>query len=574
MSTPPKKHDCPILNLIKGCGCQSNTTASSCCGDDHNHPHDHVTSSGNQEKHSHSHDHAHDSSHTHSHETAAASTPPVTAPDEATENDAAPAISAEQEKELLADLQDFDNNPAEFMDRSPRKRVEQAGGTETNLPFFDQAAIDSKAYVGARDELRTHFDANDPDRATRAAFAANDLAQNLVDSYSYTSLQSMQANNLMNVRLNNQPWSDDYWAICRGILGKRYADPGFPNSYDWNTCHNYVVSRPAASVLTSGSTTAINNLSPSEKYDILVGDSNYTLTKKMWAEGAKFGGNVAPWMGICHGWAPASYMLPRPTKAITVLAADGHTQLTFYPSDIKGLASLLWANASPGSKFIGGRCNVENPARDINGRLIEAACFDTNPGTWHLAVVNQIGASKRSMVMDVTFDYEVWNQPVLGYKYRHFNPQSMTYQSSLTAAAVPRANYTRDKFPSYHSSQTVSIVGIEMFVSYMVETSPSHNSSDSPSSDAITEVKYMYDLELDFSGKIIGGEWRNIKHPDFLWTPTKGSRARTNYEPSGTWQSGQSVPSSWRSAAVSASNAAKPAPLAAIVERLISMSNS
>jgi hypothetical protein len=297
----------------------------------------------------------------------------------------------------------------------------------------------------------------------------------------------------------------------------------------------------------------------------------------MWAEGQRIqssSGSVAAWMGICHGWAPASYMLPRPTNAVTVLAADGQTQITFYPSDIKALASLLWARVPSATRFIGGRCNITNPARDANGRLLDQAAFDTNPGTWHLAIVNQIGVSKRGMVMDVTYDYEVWNQPVLGYRYRHFNPQSMTYQHSLAAAAVSRANYTRDKFSSYHSSQTASIVGIEMFVSYMVETQPSHSSPDSPSHDAIKEARYLYDLELDVSGRIIGGEWRQLAHPDFLWTPVKGGRAQTAFEPSGSWDRNGAVPSSWRSVAVSASSANRPAPLAAIVEHLIRFANN
>ena len=55
-------------------------------------------------------------------------------------------------------------------------------------------------------------------------------------------------------------------------------------------------------------------LSPSEKYDLLVGDKNFTLTKAMWNEGLGYynrNGSVERWMGICHGWAIAAYMYPR-----------------------------------------------------------------------------------------------------------------------------------------------------------------------------------------------------------------------------------------------------------------------
>jgi hypothetical protein len=542
MSTPPKKHDCPVLNMLKGkeegCGCGCKTPAPR-----------------------------------QSESTATTTPPPVDVQDVTVED----TITEAQEKQLLEDLQAFDSNPAEFMDRLPVKKIVQKGDAGEALPLFDQAAVDSKTYVAARQELRTQLDSDDGQHASRAAWGANDQAQNLVDSLTYTGLQSMQNNSLMQAKLSTNPWSDDYWAIYLGILGKRYADPGFPNSADWSVNYNYVKTHPAAAILASGNTAAINNLSPSEKYDILVGDSSYSLTKRMWAEGKAIydsRGSVETWMGICHGWAPASYMLPRPTNAVTVTAADGHTQITFYPSDIKALASLLWARVPAPVKFIGGRCNVSNPGRDANGRLLDQAAFDTNPGTWHLAIVNQIGASKRSMVMDVTYDYQVWNQPVLGYRYRHFNPQSMTYQHALSAAAVSRAAYTRDKFSSYHSSQTASIVGIEMFVSYMVETHPSHNSPDSPSSDAIKEARYLYDLELDMSGRIVGGEWRSFAHPDFLWTPGKGARAQTSFEPGGSWDRNGTVPSSWKTAAVSASSSGRPAPLAAIVEHLIRFANN
>src|SRR6185436_9002354 len=98
---------------------------------------------------------------------------------------------------------------------------------------------------------------------------------------------------------------------------------------------------------------------------------------------------------------------------------DGKTPLLFYPSDLKGLASLLWATTDPPSRGVGGRCEDTNPKKDRNGRVISPACFDSNPGTWHLAVVNQIGVAKRSMVIDATYDFEVWNQPVYGYRYRY-----------------------------------------------------------------------------------------------------------------------------------------------------------
>jgi hypothetical protein len=491
-------------------------------------------------------------------------------------------MSKELHDQINAELKAFQENPAAFMNRRPVKQEEPAAAACGSSPIFDQAAIDRHDYVEARDLLRKHAaDSGRLDEQAKALFLDNDRAENLTDTFSHSGMRSMEDNGLMSARLPEQPWSDDYWGIYLGVLGKRYADPGFPRSFDWKENFDYIQRNPAAAVVASGNQNAVNQLSPSEKYDILVGDKQFSLTKQMWEEGRGYyetNGAVEAWMGICHGWAPASYMLPRPVNPATVLAADGITQLTFYPSDIKALASLLWAKAAPRAKFIGGRCNEKDPQIDPQtGRIIAQNCFDTNPGTWHLAMVNQIGVSKRGMVMDATFDYEVWNQPVLGYSCTYFNPATMKAADSLTTATVAKAGFTNDKFAAFRGPQTDSIVGIVMEVSYIVETMPSQQFPDGPQKDRVATVKYLYDLELDLSGRIIGGEWYQNAHPDFLWTPAQGARALPSWEARNPvnpadWQQGQPVPGMWQQVAAITSEYSK-APMAAITERLIQLAN-
>ncbi|MEB4592869.1 hypothetical protein VSS37_17960 [Candidatus Thiothrix sp. Deng01] len=484
------------------------------------------------------------------------------------------------EQQIDADLAAFTADPKTFMDRQPPKKDAQGNPVE-GATLFSQEAIDDKSFIDAHDEQRMHIlqpgEGEPGGVSTRAAIASNDKPADLVDTLKYTRLDQMESANLMKASLAESPWSDDYWGIYKGILGARYADPSFPSSPDWKENSDYIRSHLAATILASGNATKINQLSPAEKYDALVGDSNFSLTLAMWQEGKGYYdkyGSVETWMGICHGWSPAAYMLARPTKSVTLKTPD-NVSIKFYPSDIKALGSLLWAKAPSRYRFIGGRCNDKEPATDpTTGRVKSSQCFDTNPGTWHLAIVNQIGVSKRSMVMDVTFDYEVWNQPTHAYEYRYFNPQTMTYASSLAAATVSMAAFTNDKFRSFRGAQSKSVVGVRMDVSYVVETSPSQNETDSPSRDAIQQVTYYYDLELDASNNIVGGEWYNNKHPDFLWTPAKGSTAKTSYDPqaTGSWPQGGAVPSAWRAAAKLASSK-QSAPLAVIVEQLIKLSN-
>ncbi|XCN73886.1 MAG: hypothetical protein Q3M24_03780 [Candidatus Electrothrix aestuarii] len=489
-------------------------------------------------------------------------------------------MSEEQGKEMNTGVQAFHENPVEFMKSIPPKYDGEALDS-SGASIFDKAGIEESAHVDARDALRQKVTEKDEIAVGRAAFADNDEADGFVDQFSFSGLQSMEENGLMQAKLDVSPWSDDYWGLYLGALGHRYADPNFPGSADWKANYDYIQNNPAGRVLAQGNSEEINCLSPSEKYDILVGDSEYSLTRKMWELGKKYyvdKGHVETWMGLCHGWAPASYMLPRPTGTAKVLAADGETYITFYPADIKALATLLWAKVKYRSRFIGGRCNDKNPALDPQtGRILSQICFDTNPGTWHLAIVNQIGASRRSMVMDATYDYQVWNQPVLSYSYRYFNPQSMYYADALAEARVPVGQFSNDKFAQFRSNETDSIVGVEMKVSYIVETPPTHSEKDSEANDQVKTVVYLYDLELDFAGNIIGGEWYQNAHPDFLWTPVQGERIVTAAERHiplpGKWQSGEPMEAQWQQSASMAAEYEK-APLAAIVEQLIAFSRS
>jgi hypothetical protein len=493
--------------------------------------------------------------------------------------------------EINAYLMRFRANPAKVMNEPPTRRDENghevAPGSHNH---FSRGAIESGAALRARDNHRAkacmEVDGKTKCLGTqlgeRSQIQGNDRAEDLVDSGSLIrTLEELEQKGLTSARLASQPWSDDYWGMYKGILGARYADPAFPFNVEgaggqhWINNLHYIQSHPAASIIQSGSAEAIDLLSPSEKYEFLVGDRNGTLSANNWNTGAGYAdshGHVATWMGICHGWAPASFMLPRPRNVVSLIAADGVTPVHFYPADIKGLASLLWANGSAPQRFVGGRCNVLHPAQDANGRVIDQECYDTNPGTWHLAVVNQLGVARRGFVLDATYDYQVWNQPALGYAYSYFNPQTGQAVSAIQEAYVLRQAFTQDKFARYRSSQTVGMVGIAMDFTYVEESVPTHADLDGPAQDHLRTVRYFYDLELDSSGKVIGGEWYNNKHPDFIWTAPPGSHARSVAESqvTGNWDITRALPASWRNAAGVAMESGQP--LGRIVERLIEIS--
>jgi hypothetical protein len=258
-----------------------------------------------------------------------------------------------------------------------------------------------------------------------------------------------------------------------------------------------------------------------------------------------------------------------PMKTVSTKAANGVTPLAFYPHDIKALASLLWAKVSYATYSIGGRCDSKSPKKDENGRIIEPQCFDDNPATWHLVVTNRLGRQKKSFVMDATFDYEVWNQPVFSYAYSYFNPQTGEETETLSKAVIELAEYTKDKFGKYRSPAARYVVGVAMDVSYIVESNPSQCEDEK---SLQRTVRYMYDLELSDTKDIIGGEWYTNNHPDFVWTPADGAFLNSAGESyaTGTWAVSGPLPATWQEGAKVSSVEGQP--LAKIVKTLVTRS--
>lgn len=344
----------------------------------------------------------------------------------------------------------------------------------------------------------------------------NDLAEELVDEPEklVKSPLEMEKRELLSGHSREIPWSDSYWPIYRGGLAQRYNDPDYL-AYDWQEARDYVRQHPTAGLVAENS---LELLSPAEKYDLLLGLEEYPLTASQWAVGEGFfrrSGRVESWMGSCHGWAPASMMMPEPKKKIVI------GKIPFHPSDIKGLATLLWAKGSFSTRFIGGRCNLQRPPTDSQGRATDQNCLDNNPGSWHQVVVNQLGISKRPFIMDASSDYQVWNHPVYAYDYVYFNPRT-GMAGSYAEAAEKSGSW--DKRKSVRSPETKFIIGVRMNVSYAVENEPS-TEEDQPRESS--SAKYIYDLELNGRGEIIGGEWHSEGHPDFLWVPVPGAVPRT-----------------------------------------------
>ncbi len=217
--------------------------------------------------------------------------------------------------------------------------------------------------------------------------------------------------------------------------------------------------------------------------------------------------SIPKWEGLCHAWAPATYLYENPAP-VTLKGALGH-EITFASSDIKALLVyfLHLEGDSMRTDFLGSRCNFDfahlkkqleegkikpyQYKKQLNSRN----CKDTNPGAFHIVLANQISLLDESFVVDITRDAEVWNQPVVGYRSKIIKISDKVHREAAPG--------------------TVEEVLVETVMDYIEEVPQSFERKKSP--ESIVSETYTYTLELDKKGRIIGGEWKSYARPDFIW---------------------------------------------------------
>jgi subtilisin-like proprotein convertase family protein len=216
---------------------------------------------------------------------------------------------------------------------------------------------------------------------------------------------------------------------------------------------------------------------------------------------------VETWFGLCHAWVPAAMLEDRPLRSVT------HNDVTFHVADMEALLIAAY-NRTP-ADMIGGRCNIgagdDEVTRDEHGRAEANECRDTNPGAMHVIMSNYLGRGSRPYAEDRTFDYQVWNQPVIAF--------NVTRNNTLTEAeANALIGVEGDDYP--FNDDAVAWADVHANTTYITESHASQTPAEASHYER-TDY-YTYVLELDADGKIIGGEYygnSQTSHPDFLWNP-------------------------------------------------------
>lgn len=287
------------------------------------------------------------------------------------------------------------------------------------------------------------------------------------------------------IESNFTAWPGNHWASQFGGIAQRWSS-GNPQHFSY---HRYSLKE-----LKKLETHLIEELSPAEKYDILMGRYDYPTVKKEWSRTSP---NSISWFGICHGVAPAALNHVEP-QTVTVTNKDG-IELLFYSSDVKALMSYYYArHGSSKTVQIGKRCNTPEGGRLRRGQ--RTACKDMDPAAFHILITNLIGLKDRSLIVDIDPNNEVWNH-------------------------VPNA-YSFDIYEEYAPDETATKGAVK---SYWVGMEVAYAGAIAPFFDPVIGLpegyyidnNYQYQLDVDAKGNIIGGQWFSDLRPDFVWKRPK-----------------------------------------------------
>lgn len=283
-------------------------------------------------------------------------------------------------------------------------------------------------------------------------------------------------------------WSGDYWAMYKGSINRR-----------WNAPSKFKRPSPSKSEIKNWTQKEISQLSPSEKFDLLNGRYYYPLKEEV-KKLASY--DAQKWEGICHGWAPASMNHNEPTPK-TLKNPDG-IMIPFGSADIKAILSYYYAYpyVVDNTHQVGRRCDDNVVTRDPHCKQ------DTNAGAFHMILTNRIALENIGFVADMARYQKVWNYPII------------SYSSKITGEGKKR----RDSAPG-----TTRTVRIKTTLTYADESINTWNPLLGTKAQKYKKTTLNYILELNERGEIIGGVWKSLARPDFLWIKERPRAFKGNY---------------------------------------------
>lgn len=147
-------------------------------------------------------------------------------------------------------------------------------------------------------------------------------------------------------------------------------------------------------------------------------------------------------------------------------------------------------------------------------------CWDLNPATFHMALLQKLGKEKQSLVIDRTRSGQVWNQPI--------------YEAKFSFSDLKLASTTTDVLAQHRAPGTKYLLEVKADVKWTSEpTKPRMVYEEGFDRRYLITTSYEYTLEFDRAQRLIGGEWGLLeeikpkqKAPDFIFGFKEGSLPR------------------------------------------------
>jgi hypothetical protein len=217
----------------------------------------------------------------------------------------------------------------------------------------------------------------------------------------------------------NIPWTGNYWPTYKDSINQPWAGPGTtPPSQKYAAAFGHNANHVMNQV------SLYHGIDSQNHRNACTHNSDCTSILGLCSKrsGHSTGYCIPTWFGINHAWASAALLLHEPRHEVE------YNGVNFKINDLKALITLLHDRIE--SRFVSLRCNTDASAVQLDnyGRPtgVDSECRDTNPGTLHVLLANYLGIRGASFVEDRTWDDEVWNQPIRGYR--------VTRQEEVTAS--------------------------------------------------------------------------------------------------------------------------------------------
>jgi len=338
---------------------------------------------------------------------------------------------------------------------------------------------------------------------------------------------------------SNLPWAGSYWAYkTHGLADKTYKG-----------LFNIAFTK-----------------SPAEKYDQFfnLGFSSYMWELKNhscdqvdWKEQK----GCRSWWGHCNAWAAAAIKEAEPREEIVVKGPGGN--IKFSIGDQKAILTELYMLNQ--SLFVGTTNKSEKignwifdvshkDAKKLVGEGVTNydAFWDVSPKTFFLVLTNYIGERETGVVIDRFTGDQVWNQPLVGYKFLPIR------KADIREPVIRRENKLYPvliRTNIFWANDSVAADTVSLPFDIKKATDKFITEGDFKYNDHFTGRSLAFFLYFDkkvkvskkgkkisSAGNIVGeGVWYhqtdegmryvndfNNTHPDFMWLPTKVSDSNVN----------------------------------------------